>query len=109
MKACVLFIHLWLSTVFSTVGEIKNGYVDIAGARASLNSIRILLDQRNNVSLEERESMKRKRDRLIHYITYYELTQRLLTQFRDIAADLYNEIDTLKDSKGRPVTVYVRF
>lgn len=43
------------------------------------------------------------------YITYFELTEDLLVQFRTIAPELYNEIDVIKDCRGRNVFVYVKF
>lgn len=39
----------------------------------------------------------------------YDYTARMLDQFRAIAPDIYNELDNLRDAKGRPVDVYVRF
>jgi hypothetical protein len=45
----------------------------------------------------------------VNDISYYELTEKLLYQFRTIAPALYNEIDTLTDKKRRRVNVYVKF
>ena len=46
---------------------------------------------------------------MINNISYYELTENLLNQFKIIAPCLYNEIDTIKDIKGRTVNVFVKF
>jgi hypothetical protein len=46
---------------------------------------------------------------MIDFISYFELTEQLLDQFRTISPVLYHEIDTLKDFLGRPLDVYVMF
>jgi hypothetical protein len=46
---------------------------------------------------------------LIVYRSYYELTEELLKQFKLISPNLYNRIDSIKDAKGRPTDVYVKF
>ena len=43
------------------------------------------------------------------HIAYYRLTERLLEQFRTVAPDLYDEINSIKDKKGRPVDVLIKF
>ncbi len=45
----------------------------------------------------------------MNHISFYDLTENLLNQFKIIAPKLYAEIDTISDRKGRPVHVYVKF
>ena len=109
MKTCVLFFLLSCHAAAISVAEIRNGYDDIDGAHASLLSIRKLLREGKSIPLAEKQTMKHKKNALEHYIIYHRLTERLLIIFRTISPELYAEIDTLKDSKGRSVHVYVKF
>jgi len=110
MKTCVLFITLYLWVITTSNGNIKNGYgFDIQGARESLRNIKLLLEAERNLPFLQKVSMKNKIDDLIHFITYYELTEKLLDQFRSISPDLYYEIDSLRDKKGRNVNIYIKF
>jgi hypothetical protein len=45
----------------------------------------------------------------VDHISFYDLTENLLNQFKIISPRLYAEIDTISDRKGRPVHVYVKF
>ena len=53
--------------------------------------------------------MKKRRKEVIDFILYYNLTEKLLKQFQLISPDLYNEINNIRDHRGRPVDVYVKF
>ena len=108
MKTYVLSIALCFLVAISSTAKIKNGYgVDIKGAHESLKSIKALLE--GNLPLLQRTSMKMKMEDLIDFITYHELTEKLLNQFRMISPEVYLNIDTLTDKKGRSIDVYVRF
>ncbi|HTE32651.1 MAG TPA: hypothetical protein VK666_19860 [Chryseolinea sp.] len=105
---------LWLAVLIMSwsimFAEIKNGYgPEIEGIRESLKSLNILLTEDNTLSLFQKLQIKNKIYKLRDYITYYELTEELLTQFKTIAPDLFNEIDSLKDNNGQIVKVFVRF
>lgn len=91
------------------LAEIRNGYSEIAGARSSLTSIRKLLNETHGLSHIERQNMRFKMEDLERYIIHHALTEKLLIIFKDISPDLYAEMDTLKDSRGRTVDVYVKF
>jgi hypothetical protein len=45
----------------------------------------------------------------VKYITYYEVTENLLKQFKVISPELYNEVDTIKDRNGEVTHVYIKF
>jgi hypothetical protein len=108
-KYALLF--LFLSLLFShAFGEIKNGYEkDVVQMRASLRRYTALLQVNNNLTFYQRRKIKHGIDSLVSNLSNYELTENLLKQFKDIAPDLYAEIDTLKDINGRNVKVYVKF
>ena len=109
MKTYALFIILYVIVIFAATAKIKNGYsIDIQGARESLKSLHLLLKD-NNLSYQQKTSMKNSVTALIKFIKYYELTEKLLSQFRLITPDLYNEIGSLKDASGRRVDIYVKF
>jgi hypothetical protein len=108
MKTYVLFIALCFFVVITSPARIKNGYgVDIGGAHESLRKIKLLME--GDLPMLQRASMKNKIADLINFITYHELTEKLLEQFRMISPDLFQEIDTLTDKKRRAIDVYVKF
>lgn len=103
-----LFTLLILS--FHTASaEIKNGYeYDHSLSIESLNALYDFL-LHEDLSRSERNAVKASIRAIEASIIYYKVTENLLVQFRKIAPDLYKEIDTIVDKKGRPVDVYVRF
>jgi hypothetical protein len=101
MKTYVLVTIFYLLITFFVSGEIINGYrKDIQTARASLNNLTALPQDRN---------VKTRVERAQQFISYFELTEKLLGQFKTMVPVLYNQIDTLRDHTGRPVDVYVKF
>ena len=99
-----------LVSISNLFGEIKNGYgIEINGARASLKTLEAIVAGSKNLSVFQNADLNMKIERLRKFITYYELTENLLGQFRSITPGIYHEIDSIKDSKGRPVHVYVKF
>lgn len=101
MKTYVLFTMFYMLIVSITSGKIFNGYgKEIHTARASL---------KNLTSLTANSNVKIRIEHAKQFILYYELTEKLLEQFRTIVPALYNQIDTIRDYTGRPVDVYVKF
>ena len=110
MKTYGLVITIFILTCNNLFAEIKNGYEkEIHGVRASLRSLREMLESNKTLSIFQKGEINSKIQTLKKFISYYELTENLLQQFRTIAPDLYNETDTIKDKKGRVVDVYVKF
>ncbi len=100
---CLLF-------VITSPAKIRNGYaVDIESARASLQSLRILLAQDKTLSVFQRLTFHDKIKDLTEFITYYDFTEQLLGQFKMISPDFYYEIDSIKDRQGRSLDVFVKF
>jgi hypothetical protein len=108
MKTCAFFL-LFGCMATACFAEIKNGYSEIAGAHSSLNSILKLLKENKSLSYPERQSLKQRRDELQRYIIQFTFTEKLLEIFKSISPELYAEIDSLTDSRGRRVDVYVKF
>ena len=110
MKTYCLFIAMFMLTWNCLFGEIKNGYgAEIKGIRESLRSLNTLLTEDPNLTLFQKAEIKNKINKLLDYITYFELTEELLVQFKTIAPSLYNEIDSIRDRTGQAVTIYVKF
>jgi len=108
-KYIILFLifFMGLNHVF---GEIKNGYEkDILSMRECLKNLNALVGENNDIETSKRRKIESKIEWLVSHISYYQLTENLLNQFRVIAPTLYNEIDRVKDSRGRTVDVYVKF
>lgn len=110
MKNLAISMALYGIALTIVHGEVKNGYdPEIKGMLESLKSLTALVNANNNLSLFQRAAMNDKINKLIEYISYYELTETLLHQFKDIAPAMYDEIDNLKDKTGQPVIVFVKF
>jgi hypothetical protein len=68
-----------------------------------------ILSKDPDLSAAEKKNIREKIRTLVNYMTYYQITDTLLKQFRTIAPDLFSEMDTLKDSRGRIMDIYVKF
>jgi hypothetical protein len=102
---CISLI-VFLSNLF---GEVKNGYEkDYVALKMSMQSLQDIL-RGEGLSAVQRKDIKDRIKLLIDYMAYYQITDTLLRQFRAISPELYNEMDTLKDSRGRIIDVYVKF
>ena len=108
MKMLCLFIAISLSTPQILRGEIKNGYaLEIQDARQSLTGLNDLAAK--SLSKTEQRKIESKIHVVKNFICYYELTKNLLDQFRTIAPELYNEIDSIKDKRGRSTDIFIKF
>ena len=106
---CLLFILLAVNFHHASA-EIRNGYEkEVDAVRRSLRGLTELLQNTNDLSAAEKQKMKERISSMITYITFYEITNKLLSEFRLIAPELYNEIDHIKDNRGNPTDVYVKF
>jgi hypothetical protein len=104
--AWILLISLGFSGPSNA--EIKNGYEkDIFVYDASLENYKKLL-LNDDLSRHQRRIIKSQIELLMNNISYCLLTENLLIQFQKIAPDLFNEISSIKDAKGRPVNVYIK-
>lgn len=108
----ICFLTLVVLFMCCTVSfcEIRNGYEhEILIMKESLKRLTEILTENKDLSADQRRRMESKAELLINHISFYDLTENLLNQFKIIAPKLYAEIDTISDRKGRPVHVYVRF
>lgn len=109
MKSYLLVAALLILFLNSLFAEIRNGYENrILGFRISLQRLEKILAE-DDLTSAERRKIKQNINLLVDFMAYHELTDVLLKQFKIIAPGLYNEIDTLKNCKGRIVDVYVKF
>ena len=110
MKKYCLLVTIFIVTISTVFSEIKNGYEkEILQTRESLKSLNALLRINHNLPTAQRRKIGYRIDSLMNNISNYELTKNLLDQFKIISPDLYGEIDTLKDSQGRSVDIFVKF
>jgi hypothetical protein len=110
MKSLLVLSFLLVVILHNLFGEIKNGYEkDIRHIRLSLQSLKDFLAGSQEMTAAESRRVKANIRSLMEYLVYHDVTNRLLDQFKRISPDLYHEIHTLKDSKGRSVDVYVKF
>ena len=110
MKNYLLVIGILFLMLGDLFGEIKNGYEkDIEGVRMSLRSLKTMLSVTKDLTAVERRKINENIRSLINHLVYKDVTDDLLKQFKFIAPDLYNAVDTLKDGSGRAVDVYVKF
>jgi hypothetical protein len=89
--------------------EIKNGYEGgLQGYKDSLRELKLMLCENKRLSIHQIHRIKSDIKNLISSISYYELTNKLIDQLKVVAPDIYNEIDSIKDKKGRSTNVFVR-
>ena len=110
MKTYCVCIALIIFALNYTSAEIKNGYANgINSAYVSLKTLNSLLHEDPSLAPANRKAIESKVKEIVKYITYYELTENLLKQLKEISPELYHEIDTIKDKRGRFTDVYVKF
>lgn len=89
--------------------RLRNGYErDIHHVRENLKNYNDSISM-DNLSTLKKRNMKENLKNLIAFQSYYELTEELLKRFKLISPSIYNQIDSIKDAKGRPTDVYVKF
>lgn len=117
MKKYIMFLSLCLVVNDNIFGKIINGYeVEIKKVQQELLNLQGILEKDISQTkgskrlsfLRKKQWIKARIAWLKEYNVYYELTERLLKRFQSIAPDLYLEIDTIKDRKGRSTDVYVK-
>lgn len=110
-RVYIYVLVLVSSSAFQPVlGEIKNGYEnELPQLKASLKNLHAILNQGTSLSGQQRKNIETKIESMENSIHCYTLTENLLDQFKTIAPDLYAEIDSIKDTKGRSVNVYIKF
>jgi len=102
----LLFVSLGFSVTLKA--QIKNGYEkDIFVYETTLKNYKKLLSN-DDLSRHQRTIIKSHIELLVNNISYYQATENLLIQFQKIAPDLFSEVSSIKDAKGRPVNVYVK-
>jgi hypothetical protein len=110
LRICALSVLLLFGSCNSSPAEIKNGYEkDIMIMKESLKNLANILIENRDMSGAQRRKIESKIETLVDHISFYDLTENLLNQFRIIAPKLYAEIDSIRDRKGRRVHVYVKF
>lgn len=106
---CLVLVSVSIVSLEIAPGAIKNGYVEIENARKSLNSLKSITLSTTNLPPEQRRKVEGTIKSLTDYITYFELTEELLGQFRLTAVELYKEIDSIRDKNGKLTDVYIKF
>jgi len=110
MKSVLVLSFLLVVILHNLFGEIKNGYEkDIQHIRVSLQALKDFLSANETMTAGESRRMKANIKSLMEYLVYHDVTNALLDQFKRISPDLYHDINTLEDSKGRRVDVHVKF
>jgi hypothetical protein len=108
IKSTLLFGLVFI--LHHAFGEIKNGYGnDIIQLNESLKNLKAIVTGSDGLTVARRRQIESKIATIENSISYYKVTESLLNQFKMIAPDLYAEIDTIRDGKGRPVDVYIKF
>ena len=110
LRICSFLLIILFVSCNASFCEIRNGYEkDILILKESLKNLTEILIEDEKLSNIQRRKIESKVETLVNHISFYDLTESLLNQFKIIAPKLYAEIDTISDRKGRPVHVYVRF
>jgi len=110
MKPIVITLAIIAVVNCTSFGKIKNGYgTEINSALTSLKMLDELLAVQGKLTHSERKAAEKRIREVSEYILYYQLTEQLLLRFQTIAPEIFNAMDSLRDSEGRPTDVYVRF
>lgn len=109
MKTIFLLLTLCFSWSTCLIGKIKNGYEPkFAETKASLRELKLYLQVARGLSLSERIDTESKIEEMISFISCHELTDQLIGQLRIVSPDIFMDIDTLKDMRGRETDVYIK-
>ena len=110
MKKYCLYLAASLLSCNCAFAQIVNGYErEINGIRESLSSLTNMLSSDADMPPSKKHQIRVNIAKLSEYVMYHQLTEELLDQFKLIAPDLYASIDSIKDSRGRRVAIFVRF
>jgi len=109
MKTVYFVIVLSILSFNNVLGRIRNGYEsELQSTKVSLQKLNLLLLEDKDMTSKQRVRIKSEIENLINYISCYELTEELIHRLRIVSPDIYIEIDSIKDRRGRPTDVYVR-
>jgi hypothetical protein len=110
IRKSAALVFMIIACNYSVVfGEMINGYEkDIVSMRQSLKHLTMLMQEKTLTS-DQRRKLNSTIEVVLNNISYYELTENLLNQFKVMAPDLHEEVSTITDSKGKAVDVYVKF
>jgi hypothetical protein len=109
MKFLCLIFTVSIFSISIAEAEIKNGYVDIINARESLRSLTEIVLSSTDLNSQKSSVLNDRIRMLKDYIACFELTEILFQQFRLIAPELYNEIDSISDYSHRSTDVFIKF
>ncbi len=108
----ILFLVFFLVCVsfHNLSARVVNGYEkEVEKARLSILHLHELLDHNPQFSKRHKRQLMRRIRELRDLLVYHALTDTLLCTFGRVSPDIYRTIDTLRDHRGRPVDVYVKF
>ena len=92
------------------MAKIVNGYEPtVTEARTSLLYLRNLLSADHSLTREKRKTLSVRMQALVDFLACHRLTESLLEQFKAISPEIYQQLDSLTDARGRVTDVYVRF
>ncbi len=74
--------------------------MDIIQLNESLKNLKAILTEPDRLTVTRKRQIESKIANIENSLSYYKLTESLLSQFKMIAPDLYAEIDTIRDGKG---------
>jgi hypothetical protein len=99
---CILFFH-------DLIGKIKNGYEPrLEDSRSSLRSLNLILLEGKRLSPADKLLVRSKIEKLVEYLSLYELTDEFIRHFKIVAPIMFTEMDNIKDKRGRFTDIYVR-
>jgi hypothetical protein len=108
MKAITLFAALMMLSCILRA-EIRNGYgPQLHNTIVTLNWLSSRLSSEKSLPFFDRQLIKAEIKRLTDIISHYEATQQLINQFRVISPSIYNELDSIRDKRKRPVDIFIK-
>ena len=90
-------------------GRIRNGYEsDLEKSQASLQRLNSVLLYDRTLPASKRIVLKSRVEVLITYIACHRITEELIHRFRQVAPEIFYELDNIKDRRGRPTDVFIK-
>ena len=109
MKTILLVITLSLFSSVKLLGTIRNGYEsDLNDNIQKLQNLKLQLLNEKDMSPGQKRSVKSQINNLVSLISYHQLTEEVIMQLKIFSPGMYDEIDDIRDKKGRVTDVYVR-
>ena len=91
-----MFILMFVLTSHAVVGKFKNFYEkNVLATKEGLKILRVIFLAGRNITSAKQQKIQSTITAVVNQLSYGDVNERFLTQFKTIALDLYVQIDTV--------------